>query len=338
MGKIVAAPWLAVVALLSFAPAPTFGDDAPALAQPIACDVGRTCFIQHYVDLDPGPGARDFTCGPQTYEGHNGIDIRLTGMAAQRAGVSVLAAAPGVVAGVRDSMADVSVRVAGLASVKDVECGNGALIDHGGGWSTQYCHMAHGSLAVKAGDHVTTGQVLGRVGLSGETEFPHLHFTVRHNGQPIEPFAYGEPAGACSGGRSLITARPGSDLGYHYPEVINAGFASRAVTMDEIESGVAEASALAPGPRSTALAAYVRVIGLKAGDQPSLRLVAPDGAVLADNPSPALSQWQAQSFLLTGKRLTAGSWPAGAYRARFTVRHGGAVLLTRDFTLMMAAG
>ena len=338
MDRIGAARWLAIAALLSVAPAPTFGDDAPVLAQPIACDVGRSCFIQHYVDLDPGPGARDFTCGSQTYDGHNGVDIRLTSMAAQRVGVSVLAAAPGVVAGVRDSMADVSVRIGGLASVKDVECGNGALIDHGGGWATQYCHMARGSLTVKAGDHVTAGQVLGRVGLSGETEFPHLHFTVRHNGQPIEPFAYGEPAGACSGGRSLITARPGSDLGYHYPEVINAGFASRAVTMEEIESGVAEASALAPGPRSTGLAAYVRVIGLKTGDQASLRLTAPNGTVMADTASSVLDHWQAQSFMLAGKRLTAGNWPAGVYRARLTVRHGAAVLLTRDFTLMMGAG
>jgi hypothetical protein len=32
------------------------------LAQPIDCILGQDCFIQQYVDHDPGPGAMDFTC------------------------------------------------------------------------------------------------------------------------------------------------------------------------------------------------------------------------------------------------------------------------------------
>ena len=50
---------------------------APSLAFPVACQPGRTCEIQHYVDRDPGPGVRDHRCGTMTYEGHNGVDIRL---------------------------------------------------------------------------------------------------------------------------------------------------------------------------------------------------------------------------------------------------------------------
>ena len=54
----------------------------PVLNWPIACQLGRDCFIQHYVDQDPGPGAKDYRCGVMTYDKHNGVDIRLPSLAA----------------------------------------------------------------------------------------------------------------------------------------------------------------------------------------------------------------------------------------------------------------
>src|SRR4051794_18911303 len=149
---------------------------------PIACEIGRTCFIQHYVDHDSTPEARDHQCGTLTYDGHDGIDFRVPTLAAQEAGVDVLAAADGKVQRTRDGLEDISITGRGRGSVANTECGNGAVIDHGDGWETQYCHMAKGSLAVKPGDPVKAGDRIGRVGLSGMTEFPHLHFTVRRNG------------------------------------------------------------------------------------------------------------------------------------------------------------
>ncbi len=83
---------------------------APASAQdiclrlPVACEIGKTCFIQHYVDRDPSPAAQDYQCGTLTYEGHDGTDIRIPTMAAQKAGVNVLAAADGKVLRVRDGV------------------------------------------------------------------------------------------------------------------------------------------------------------------------------------------------------------------------------------------
>ena len=38
------------------------------LALPLDCTLGETCFIQNYVDNDPGAGAADFTCGTLTYD------------------------------------------------------------------------------------------------------------------------------------------------------------------------------------------------------------------------------------------------------------------------------
>src|SRR5689334_24736349 len=107
--------------------------EGPRLALPIACEVGRTCEVQHYVDRDPGPGVLDYRCGHRTYDKHNGVDIRLLDMAAQRRGVNVLAAAAGRVARLRDGKPDVSVRAAGAPSVSGQECGNGVVIDHGEG-------------------------------------------------------------------------------------------------------------------------------------------------------------------------------------------------------------
>ena len=53
------------------------GADPPIrLALPVACQMGRTCFIQQYFDHDPGPGAKDYRCGVMTYDGHDGVDIR----------------------------------------------------------------------------------------------------------------------------------------------------------------------------------------------------------------------------------------------------------------------
>src|SRR5262249_14978919 len=65
------------------------------LGAPIDCEIGRTCFVQNYVDHDPSPGAKDYQCGTLTYDGHNGTDFRLPTLAAQRSGVNVLAAAEG---------------------------------------------------------------------------------------------------------------------------------------------------------------------------------------------------------------------------------------------------
>jgi murein DD-endopeptidase MepM/ murein hydrolase activator NlpD len=300
----------------------------PTLELPIACELGKTCFIQQYMDHDPGPAARDYRCGVKVYDAHRGTDFRVPTGAAQRAGVEVRAAAAGRVRGVRDGMAD---RGPGptAESIAGRECGNGLVIEHGDGWETQYCHMTPGSLRVKAGDAVAAGAPLGRVGQSGQAEFPHLHLSVRHAGKDVDPFAHGAAAGSCGGGRSLWSARAKPALAYRSPELINNGFATGAVTMEEIEAdNAAGKRATATGP---ALTAFVRGIGLDKGDVQSLTLKGPDGQVLSESTVPALDRPKAQYMMFTGKRLRESRWPAGAYTARYVVRRGSAVVLDRTF-------
>ena len=109
--------------------------------------------MPRYVDLDPGPGFKDYMCGTRLGEdGHSGTDFAIPSLAAMRAGVPVLAAADGRVRNIRDGMEDVSVAVIGQAAIEGRNCGNGLAIQHGDGWETQYCHLRKGSVAVQPGE------------------------------------------------------------------------------------------------------------------------------------------------------------------------------------------
>ncbi len=66
--------------------------------------------------------------------------------------------------------------------------GNCIIVDHGGGMSTLYAHMS--AYVAKEGDWVAQGQVIGKVGSTGNSTGPHLHFEVRVNGQTVDPQGY----------------------------------------------------------------------------------------------------------------------------------------------------
>lgn len=66
--------------------------------------------------------------------------------------------------------------------------GNFIKISHGNGKETYYGHLS--AINVKNGQKVAQGEVIGKVGNTGNSTGPHLHFEIRINGKPVNPLGY----------------------------------------------------------------------------------------------------------------------------------------------------
>jgi murein DD-endopeptidase MepM/ murein hydrolase activator NlpD len=65
--------------------------------------------------------------------------------------------------------------------------GNCVVLEHPDGWTSAYFHLS--KIDVKLGEEVEAEQVIGRVGSTGRSTGPHLHFQVEHSGEPVDPKA-----------------------------------------------------------------------------------------------------------------------------------------------------
>lgn len=277
---------LSLLALMLLAATTRAGDEPapPHFAFPLACTIGMDCFLQNHVDHQPGPQAADYRCGSQTYDGHRGSDFRLIDTKAMQQGVAVKAAHDGVVRAIRDGMDDRSIRETGAQAVANREAGNSVVIVHGNGWESQYAHLRKGSIAVKPGQTVKTGDVLGQVGLSGLTEFPHLHFEVRRDGAIIDPYSANTEADTCGNSNtSLWNPDAEKQLAYSPANLLKAGFAFAEPKLDtildaEIPNGIP--------PHSDALIFWAYLIGVRAGDTETIRLTCDDGKELINQSKP----------------------------------------------------
>jgi murein DD-endopeptidase MepM/ murein hydrolase activator NlpD len=106
---------------------------------------------------------------------HSGVDLR------EEWGTQVHATAAGVVT------------VAGPSG----GYGNMVEVDHGGGLSTRYGHLS--AISVSPGQQVSPGAVLGRVGSTGRSTGPHLHYEVRIDGEAVDPSRFLRAATALNG-------------------------------------------------------------------------------------------------------------------------------------------
>lgn len=326
--------WLVRPALIaaSFWAATAFAE--PRFGLPVDCEIGPGgCAVQNYADRDPSSGVKDFACGFMSYDGHSGTDFRVRDLTVMRRGVAVLAAAPGVVGATRDGVPDVSIRTKGKASVDGQECGNGVLIDHGGGWVSQYCHLKQGSVAVKQGDRVEMGARLGLIGLSGMTEFPHVHFEIRKDDVVLDPFTSqpltARTASCAPMGRSLWTQTAEAKLAYPGAAFLAGGFTDRPVDFAAIDASPPPALGASP----EALVAYVRVLGVRAGDIESLQVTGPDGNVFSKAGPEPISATKIHWLRFSGRRLKGAKLNPGKYSATYTLKRDGATLIERRFSI-----
>jgi len=303
------------------------------LALPIACDPGVDCWVINHVDLDPGPGRRDYRCGEMSYDGHKGTDIALRDLSRLDEDVPVLASANGRVVGVRDGEPDAGLAASGREAIRGKECGNGVRIQHDGGWATQYCHLKRGSVIVRPGDTVEAGQVLGAVGLSGMTEFPHVHLTVEKDGAVIDPFRGVDGGPTCGAGEvPLWDADARAALVDHAPILVDAAFATGPVEKADAEAGKARVEAA--GADAPALVVWNRTAGLEKGDTIAVTITGPDGAELFAD------RWTADRsrlmyFRYAGKKRPAGGWQQGVYTGRVTLERAGREPRTADVSIRL---
>ena len=316
---------LALSLISSLAATSAAGDFS--LTFPIDCTLDDICFIQQFVDHDPTAGVHDFTCGALSYDGHKGTDFALPSRAAQRAGVNVLAAAAGKVLGVRNDMQDILQTSPDAPDVSDRECGNGLVIAHENGFETQYCHMKRGSITVKAGQSVAANTVLGQVGLSGQTQFPHLHLSVRKDGQTVDPF---DTDGAQTCPNTQTPTLWDTTLPAPAGGIVNIGISQTVPTFDAIKQGVADTGARADG---SGLVGWVHLFGTRGGDIVSFTMTGPDGITFSSTDT--LPRNQARAFRASGRRTPATGWTKGAYTLDISLTRADQQIdhETRHFTL-----
>lgn len=295
------------------APAPPGG----GFDLPLDCRMGEVCSIQNYIDHDPGPGWKDHTCGGLSYDGHRGIDFRVPTQIDMRRGVAVIAAAAGEVILAEDGVPDLLMADTGRAKKGPARNGNRVAIHHGGGWVTTYAHLMKGTVAVKRGDHVARGQKLGLIGLSGNSDFPHVHFAVTHKNRLLDPFTGGEPSQTCgTAGESLWSPAAQAQLPYRVGGLLSAGFLGRLPSHREIMDGIAQPETLSD--QAKVLIFYVGAWGLRKGDHQTLTILRPDGKVFLEK-SQVLERDRAVVSRSIGRKRRSLAWPAGRYRGHYQV-------------------
>lgn len=300
-------------------------DSRLELGLPLLCEPQRTCFIQNYMDIDPGPEVKDYACGGASYDKHEGVDFRLLSAEAAKPGVPVVAAAAGTVKATRDGMTDIFLREARPEDIKGRECGNGVVVDHGQGWETQYCHMLKGSLVVSKGQQVKLGEQLGSVGYSGKADFAHVHLTVRHNGDLVDPFLPGVTASTCQKGavpHGLWQASAIAPFAYREGEIIGTGFTSAAPNHEKLEKNHLDFDALKTD--SPALLFFARFINLLAGDRVRIVIDGPGGTLIEQLTEP-LERNKATYLTYAGKKRREAPWQQGRYEGRAEIIREGAV-------------
>ncbi len=303
---------------------------------PLACTPGQDCFVQNYVDVDPSRRWRDFKCRGLTYDQHKGTDFRLPSMAEMEKGVAVYAAADGRIKGYRDGENDGDFFYGKRLAALGKECGNGIIIDHLNGWETQYCHLKKGSVRVSRGQKVKAGDKIGLVGLSGKTEFTHLHFEARYKGATVDPFTGGAVLDGCGlNTDSLWTREARAFLEYRPTGLLNQGMATTPPDNTSIEEGAF--TALTFSPDAPALIYFVRIFGLHNRDLQELTLTGPDGEILARQSKVHDGTNKAQFFQYIGKPRPQGGWPEGTYRASYRLTRLGLAIIDSSLTFEVTA-
>ncbi len=292
--------------------------DVSFLGMPLDCVLGETCVIEDYPDVDPTEAATDYRCGLKTRDGHSGTDFALLSFEQMETGVRVIAAADGRVEAIRNTRPD-QPYVPGT-DLNGEECGNAVRINHGNGYQSVYCHMKLGSVRVTPGQRVVQGQLLGEVGLSGLTNYPHLHLTITQGSEIVDPFAPSQ-ANACSEPFETLwlDTPPYADAG-----LFTVGISDSVPDLDAVQTGIARRTVLSP---TDTMVLYAHIFQGNTHDRIELTMTGPEGNVF--DHTATLDQDQAQSMRAYRRRAPDAGWPKGDYRGYARLVRGNTILAVR---------
>ncbi|MBR1224209.1 M23 family metallopeptidase [Bradyrhizobium sp. AUGA SZCCT0176] len=285
-------------------PSVAVSEEQMRLGLPVNCKMGLDCFVQQMPDIDPGQATLDPLCGQATYQGHTGWDIRLRTLSDIARDVPVISVADGTVSRIRDGIPDQIFDAANdRHDLHDMACGNGIIIDHQGGLSSQYCHLKTGSLAVRSGMFVRKGERIGSIGSSGVAEFPHVHLSVRQDGKLVEPLtgkalrSESPVCGDLSG--SLFDAASKRALVQAPVTILDVGLANAPPELGNlVRSG---GPPLATGGGNSTIA-WVWAINVDQGSRFRIKLVGPGETTLIDHATTELPRRKANYLAYVGRK------------------------------------
>jgi hypothetical protein len=195
------------------------------------------------------------------------------------------------------------------------------VLRHGVDWETQYSHLQRGSLLVQPGDTVKRGDPLGKIGLSGNTEFPHVHFEVRYRGKPIDPFVGFTRGNACGPGEAPLWSKEAMRaLEYRPTGLLQTGFLSNAPERNSFAEGLPVAQELSTSAPALVFAA--EIYGAQKGDIVQMQILDPKGETVATKKKQIpgnKARWA--SYL--GRKRPKDDWRPGTYSASYLLTRPG---------------
>lgn len=303
-----------LLALFGFLPA-GYGQDA---VFPVACQPGLSCFILSYPDIDKQEGvAKDFACGGLAGDGDVFLRIGMSSIEALRNPVDVLATRAGVVTDVQDNAKDLLILHRHQLMQGDSLCGNGVVIDHGGGIQSAYCHLRMGSVKVKKGQRVEAGEVIGAVGQSGFATWPQLGFSMRAGGMMIDPITSMTDIEGCGFKPHPAIPLPPAFAQYNPAAIVAVGFSEDEHSLGSMLRGAAQHQGMMDS-EAESLTFWATIIGVRRGDEINITLFDARGRPFETQEIIAAADEAHTPINVTRKRGYA-RWRKGVYTGRISL-------------------
>jgi len=294
----------------------------PALAQeavfPIACNPGVSCYILSYPDLDKAEGsARDYACGPAANDGDGTLRIGLADLQSLRQGIDVLATRPGKVIDAKDGIDDLVATSKSDLKRGTPNCGNGIVIDHGGGLQSAYCHLRKDSIRVKKGDHVQAGDTIGQVGQSGVAFWPQLGFSMQSSGLFVDPISSMSDLEGCGWKQRPMIPLPDVFKEYQGATVVSMGFSPAPITTKALKLGLGVHSPVMDREQMD-MNLWAMILGVRTGDRIEVRLRDPRGRTFEYRDITANAD-ETQTPINVSRTRGYASWRQGTYTGEITL-------------------